>query len=103
VKDWQGYALAIFGVAAGQVLRLGRKIEAGERVGLRDLYVLVSMLPAFGALIGAAGTHYGLPIWASLTLSISAGWVGFGAMRVVLAAARSFVAQLMPPSGIKPD
>lgn len=95
MKDWQAYVLAAFAVAAGQVLKMGRKIEAGEQVTRRDLFVLCSMLPAFGSLIGAAGAHYGLPVWAILTLGTSAGWIGFGAMRVVLAAARSFVGQIM--------
>lgn len=101
MRDWQAYGLAVFAVAAGQVLKLGRKIEGGEPVGSRDLFVLCSMLPAFGSLIGAAGAHYGLPTWSILTLGTSAGWVGFGAMRVVLAAARSFVGQLN--GSTKPD
>lgn len=95
------YALAVFAVASGQVLKLGRKIEGGEPVGSRDLFVLCSMLPAFGSLVGAAGAHYGLPTWGILTLGTSAGWVGFGTMRVVLAMGRSFVAQLSGTA--KPD
>jgi len=98
VKDWQAYILAAFAVAAGQVLKMGRKIEAGEPVTRRDLFVLCSMLPAFGSLIGAAATHYGLPVPITLALGTSAGWVGFGAMKVVLAASRSFLGQLIPPS-----
>jgi len=97
MKDWQAYVLAAFAVAAGQVLKMGRKIEAGEPVTRRDLFVLCSMLPAFGSLIGAAGAHYGLPVWLILALGTSAGWVGFGAMKVVLAAVRSFTGQLMAP------
>lgn len=94
MKDWQAYALSAFAVAAGQVLRVGQKIETGKPVTWRDLFVMCSLLPAFGSLGGALATHFGLPVWSTLVVGTSAGWVGFGTMRVVLAMAKSIGAQL---------
>ncbi len=95
MRGWQAYALAAFGVAAGQALRVGRKIERGEPVGWRDLWVMMSLLPAFGAMIGAAAEHYGSPTWLILATGVSAGWIGIGAMRFVLAIVRATGNQLM--------
>jgi hypothetical protein len=101
VKDWQAYAIAAFAVAAGQVLRLGQKIEAGKPVTWRDLFVLCSLLPAFASLAGAAALHFGWPVWSIIVAGTSAGWVGFGTMRFVLVIAKSIGGQLMA-GGDKP-
>ena len=84
MKDWQAYALAAFAVAAGQALKAGRKIEAGKPVTWRDLAVLCTMLPAFGALGGAAALHFEWPTWTILLAGTCAGWTGIGTIRVVL-------------------
>lgn len=84
MKDWQAYALAAFAVAAGQVLKIGRKIEAGKPVTWRDIAVLCTLLPAFGALGGAAALHFQWPVWTILLAGICAGWTGIGTIRVVL-------------------
>ncbi len=91
VKDWQHYLIGAFAVAAGQWLRIGQKIEAKQPVTWRDIAVLVSLLPAFGALGGAAAQHFHWPLWAYLAVTISSGWLGFGAMKFVLGAARTIV------------
>lgn len=91
MRDWQAYALGTFAVAAGQVLRLGQKIEAGKPVAWRDLFVLCSLLPAFGSIAGAAAVHYHWPTWSVLVAGISAGWLGFGAVRLMIAALPNLV------------
>lgn len=95
IRGWQIYALAAFGVIAGQALRVGRKIESGQAVGWRDLAVMISLLPAFGAMIGAAAEHYGSPTWLILATGVSAGWIGVGSMRFVLAIVRATGAQIL--------
>lgn len=85
MKEWQPYALAVFAVASGQVLKIGRKIEAGKPVTWRDIAVLCTMLPAFGAIGGAAASHFALPVWAILLIGSLAGWIGIGAIRLSLA------------------
>ena len=94
MKDWQAYALAAFAVFAGQVLRVGQKIEAGKPISWRDLFVMASLLPAFGSMAGAAAVHFGWPTWSVLVVGTSAGWVGFGSMRVVLMLAKTVFGQL---------
>ena len=94
MRDWQAYILAAFAVVAGQALKIGRKIERGEQVGTRDVFVMFSMLPAFGSMIGAAAAHYGAPTWIILLTGVSAGWVGFGAMKVVFLILRNVAGQL---------
>lgn len=84
MKDWQAYALAVFAVAAGQVLKIGRKIEAGKPVMWRDIAVLCTVLPAFGALGGAVALHFQWPAWTILFAGICAGWTGIGTVRVML-------------------
>jgi len=85
VRDWQAYALAVFAVLAGQALRVGQKIEAGKPVTWRDLIVMCSLLPAFGSIAGAAAVHFAWPTWSILVAGISAGWLGFAAMRLLIA------------------
>lgn len=94
MKDWQAYALAAFAVFAGQVLRVGQKIEAGKPISWRDLFVMASLLPAFGSMAGAAAVHFGWPTWSVLVVGTSAGWVGFGSMRFVLLIVKSIIGQL---------
>lgn len=94
MKDWQTYALAAFAVAAGQFLRVGQKIEAGKPVSWRDIFVMCSLLPAFGSMAGAAALHFGWPAWTTIVAATSAGWVGFGTMRFVLVIAKSVAGQL---------
>ena len=100
MRDWQTYALSAFAVAAGQVLRVGQKIETGKSVTWRDLFVMFSLLPAFGSLGGAAAIHFGWPAWSTLVAGTSAGWVGFGTMRFVLVIFKSIGGQL---TGGKPE
>ncbi len=94
MKDWQAYALAAFAVFAGQVLRVGQKIEAGKPISWRDLFVMASLLPAFGSMAGAAAVHFGWPTWSVLVVGTSAGWIGFGSMRFVLMLAKTVFGQL---------
>lgn len=84
MKDWQFYALAAFAVAAGQVLKIGRKIEAGKVVTWRDIAVLCTMLPAFGAIGGAMAIHFHGPVWSVLLAGTCAGWTGIGTIRVAI-------------------
>jgi hypothetical protein len=91
VKDWQIYALATFAVAAGQVLKIGRKIEAGKVVTWRDIAVLCTILPAFGAIGGALAIHFNGPVWSVLLAGTCAGWTGIGTIRLALAALPSIL------------
>ncbi|MEH3046517.1 hypothetical protein [Sphingomonas adhaesiva] len=100
MRDWQAFALAAFAVFAGQILRMGQKIEAGKPVTWRDLFVMCSLLPAFGSIAGAAAIHYGWPVWSILVVGIAAGWMGFATMRFVLVLARNVAGQL---TGAKAD
>ncbi|WP_066486148.1 hypothetical protein [Sphingomonas sp. CCH9-F2] len=84
MKDWQAYVLASFAVAAGQGLRIGQKIEAGKPVTWRDIAVLATLLPAFGALGGALASHFAQPVWMVLFAGICAGWTGIGAIKLML-------------------
>ena len=94
MREWQAYALAAFAIFAGQVLRVGQKIEAGKPISWRDLFVMGSLLPAFGALGGAMAVHFGWPTWTILVAGTSAGWLGFGTMRFVLMLGKALVGQL---------
>jgi hypothetical protein len=94
MKEWQAYALAAFAVFAGQILRVGQKIEAGKPISWRDIFVMCSLMPAFGSMAGAAAVHFGWPAWSILVAGTSAGWVGFGTMRFVLVLAKSIAGQL---------
>ena len=100
MNEWKAYLLAAFAVFAGQVLRVGQKIEAGKPVTWRDLFVMCSLLPAFGSIAGAAAIHFNWPVWSVLVAGISAGWLGFATMRFVLVLARQVASQL---SGTKPE
>lgn len=100
MRDWQALALAAFAVFAGQILRMGQKIEAGKPVTWRDMFVMCSLLPAFGSITGAAATHFGWPIWSTLVVGIAAGWMGFATMRFVIVLARNIAGQMISP---KPD
>lgn len=84
MKDWQFYALAAFAVAAGQVLKIGRKIEAGKVVSWRDIAVLCTMLPAFGAIGGALAIHFHGPVWSVLLAGTCAGWTGIGTIKLAV-------------------
>lgn len=94
MREWQAYALALFAVFAGQILRVGQKIEAGKPISWRDIFVMASLMPAFGSMAGAAAVHFGWPAWSILVAGTSAGWVGFGTMRFVLILAKSIAGQL---------
>ncbi len=94
MREWQAYALALFAVFAGQILRVGQKIEAGKPISWRDIFVMASLMPAFGSMAGAAAVHFGWPAWSILVAGTSAGWVGFGTMRFVLVLAKSIAGQL---------
>jgi len=94
MKEWQAYALAAFAVFAGQILRVGQKIEAGKPISWRDIFVMCSLMPAFGSMAGAAAVHFGWPAWSILVAGTSAGWVGFGTMRFILVLAKSIAGQL---------
>ena len=88
IDDFKAYAIAIFGIMAGQFLRMGQKISQGKPVTLSDLLVMFSLLPAYGALVGAAGAHLGWSVLMIVAVAICAGWLGFGAMHTVLALVR---------------
>lgn len=98
MSEWKVYLLAAFAVFAGQVLRVGQKIEAGKPVTWRDLFVMCSLLPAFGSMAGAAAIHFNWPAWSVLVAGISAGWLGFATMRFVLVLARQVAAQVTAKS-----
>lgn len=76
------------------MLRVGQKIETGKPVTWRDIFVMCSLLPAFGSMAGAAALHFGWPTWSILVTGTSAGWIGFGTMRFVLLIARNVASQL---------
>ncbi|MHA0330273.1 hypothetical protein [Sphingomonas melonis] len=94
MKDWQAYALAAFAVFADQVLRVGQKIEAGKPITWRDLFVMISLLPAFGSIAGAIAVHFHMPAWSILVFGTSVGWIGFGSMRLVSMVFKNMVGQL---------
>lgn len=83
LDHWPEIMLALFAVAAGQIGRLGQKLERGETVGWRHVIVELSMFPAFGAMAGALGVEMGWPIWIILGAGITAGWLGFFTFRLI--------------------
>ena len=83
-EQWPVIALALFAVAAGQIGRLGQKLERGERIGWRHVAIELSMFPAFGSLAGALGVEMGWPIWLVLAAGITAGWLGFFTFRLIV-------------------
>jgi hypothetical protein len=96
---WQIYALVLFGVAAGQVGRLGQKLERGGVIGWRQVIVELSMLPAFGSLGGALATEQQWPVWAQLGCGIAAGWAGFATFRLIVGAARMAASKFIETTG----
>lgn len=82
-EHWPEICLALFAVAAGQIGRVGQKLERGEPIGLRQVIIELSMFPAFGSLAGALGVELGWPIWLILAAGITAGWLGFFTFRLI--------------------
>lgn len=82
-NHWPELCLALFAVAAGQIGRLGQKLERGETIGWRNVWIELSMFPAFGAITGAAGAQGEWPIWTILAGGITAGWLGFSTFRLI--------------------
>jgi hypothetical protein len=80
---WPEVSLALFAVMAGQIGRLGQKLERGEKIGWRQVFIELSMFPAFGSLAGALGVELGWPIWMILAAGITAGWLGFFTFRLI--------------------
>lgn len=80
---WPEILLALFAVSAGQIGRLGQKLERGDRIGMRHVIIELSMFPAFGSLVGAFGVEMGWPIWLILAAGIAAGWLGFFTFRLI--------------------
>jgi len=83
-ENWPLILLALFAVAAGQIGRLGQKLERGEVIGWRNVIIELSMFPAFGSLTGALGVELGWPIWMILGAGISAGWLGFFTFKLIV-------------------
>ncbi|MDB5733209.1 MAG: hypothetical protein JWQ03_3104 [Variovorax sp.] len=94
-EHWQVYALMLFAVAAGQIGRLGQKLERGQIIGAKQVLVELSMLPAFGSLGGALAAEHDWPIWAVIGSGISAGWMGFASFRLIVAAFRTLAKQFV--------
>lgn len=94
-SDGLGYfALMIFAVAAGQIGRLGQKMERGETIGRRNALIELSMLPAFGSIGGAIATENGWAYWVVLVVGVSAGWMGFATFRLIASAVRTAILKL---------
>ena len=87
-ESWPIYALILFGVAAGQLARLGQRLEQDETLRLRHVLVEVTMLPALASLGGVLATGQGWPVWAQLGYGIAAGWMGFGMFRLIVGSVR---------------
>lgn len=96
---WHFYALVFFAIAAGQVARLGQKLERGGTIGRRQLISEVSMLPALGAFGGALAAQQGWPIWMSLGVGITAGWLGFGMFKLIVAGMRKAASGFLDSTG----
>lgn len=86
-EKWPFILLALFAVAAGQIGRLGQKLERGDPVGIRQVIIELSMFPAFGSLTGALGVELNWPIWVILGAGITAGWLGFFTFRIIITVA----------------
>lgn len=93
--NWHVYALVLFGVAAGQIGRLGQKLERGGLIGWRQVLVELSMLPAFGSLGGSLAAEQNWPVWAQLGCGIVAGWTGFGMFRLIVSGMRQAAMQFL--------
>jgi hypothetical protein len=93
------YLLIIFAVAAGQIARLGQKLERGGIIGWRQVLVELSMLPAFGGLGGALAADHNWPVWAQLGAGITAGWLGFGSFKLIIAGMRKVATQFLDSTG----
>ncbi|MFC3579142.1 hypothetical protein [Sphingomonas hylomeconis] len=95
-KDsWPAFCLMVFAVASGQIGRLGQKYERGAAIGVRQIVVELTMLPAFGSLGGAIAVEYRWPWWAVIASGICAGWGGFGTFRLLASVGRSALQQAM--------
>lgn len=81
--EWAVIVLALFAVAAGQIGRLGQRLERGQKIGWRNVIIELSMFPAFGAMTGAVGSEMQWPIWVILGAGITAGWLGFLTFRLI--------------------
>jgi hypothetical protein len=92
---WPVYALIVFGVAAGQIARIGQRLDRGEILRLRNLLAELTMLPALGSLGGALASAQGWPVWAQLGFGIAAGWLGFGMFRLIAAGLRQAAARFL--------
>jgi hypothetical protein len=101
-EGWHFYALVFFAVAAGQIARLGQKLERGGLIGWRQVLAELSMLPAFGALGGALAADHDWPVWAQLGAGITAGWLGFGMFKLIVAGMRKAATQFLDSTG-KPE
>ncbi len=88
-ESWHIFALMTFAVMAGQIGRLGQKLEKGGVIGLRQVFIELSMLPAFASLGGAYAVEMGWPAWAVLASGISAGWLGFGSFKLLIGGVRT--------------
>jgi hypothetical protein len=82
-EEWPTFILAVFAVASGQIGRLGSKVERGETLSRRTAFIELSMLPAFGSMVGAFASEKHLPVWQILGLGITAGWLGFFTFRLI--------------------
>ena len=98
IDTWPAFALALFGVAAGQIARIGQRLERGERLRPRHVIAELSMLPAFASFGGALAAAQDWPIWAQLGFGISAGWSGFGMFRTIVGGLRQIAARF-PDTG----
>lgn len=93
--------MMVFAVGAGQVGRLGQKLEKGGTIGWRQVLVELSMLPAFASLGGAYAAEQDLPRWAILAIGITSGWLGFGSFKLLTGAVRTLATQWLKTG--KPD
>lgn len=92
---WPVYALILFGIAAGQLARIGQRLDRGEILRLRHLVVELTMLPAFSSLGGVLATAQGWPVWAQLGFGIAAGWMGFGMFGLIVGGLRQAAARFL--------
>jgi hypothetical protein len=95
METWPIYALTVFGVAAGQLARVGQMVERGVQLRARHLLVELMMLPALGSLGGVLSTAQGWAAWAQLGFGIGAGWLGFGMFGLILAMLRQAAARFL--------
>ena len=84
---------------------MGSKVERGEQLSRRTAFIELSMLPAFGSMVGAFASEKQLPVWQILALGITAGWLGFFTFRLVAKAVVGglrLIAKEVPPEAAKP-